>query len=439
MYSVARTNLELELIHRGGNLCSGGASTAGKRSCLNQLFHVLALHMRLYTIDSEYNPWKKLTQLAEDVNSQLGSEEHQPEVPILYHDVTSLLLIQILMMPQPLHKEHFTCIVKVLFTLLYTQALAALSVKCSEEDRSAWKHMGALRKNTCDAEKTYEALLSFVISELSKGKLYHEEGTQECSMVSPIAWSPESMEKYLQDFCLPFLRITSLLQHHLFGEDLPSCQEEEEFSILASCLGLLPTFYQTEHPFISASCLDWPVPAFDIITQWCFEIKSFTERHAEQGKALLIQESRWKLPHLLQLPENYNTIFQYYHRKTCSVCTKVPKDPAVCLVCGTFVCLKGLCCKQQSYCECVLHSQNCGAGTGIFLLINASVIIIIRGHRFCLWGSVYLDAHGEEDRDLRRGKPLYICKERYKVLEQQWISHTFDHINKRWGPHYNGL
>lgn len=47
------------------------------------------------------------------------------------------------------------------------------------------------------------------------------------------------------------------------------------------------------------------------------------------------------------------------------------------------------------------HSQNCGAGTGIFLLINASVIIIIRGHRFCLWGSVYLDAHGEEDRDLR--------------------------------------
>nr|XP_021482782.1 E3 ubiquitin-protein ligase UBR3-like [Meriones unguiculatus] len=293
--------------------------------------------------------------------------------------------------------------------------------------------------NTCDAEKSYEVLLSFVTSELSKGKLYSEEGTQECAVVNPIAWSPESMEKYIQDFCLPFLRISSLLQHHLFGEDLPSCQEEEEFSVLASCLGLLPTFYQTDHPFVSASCLDWPVAAFDIISQWCFEIRSFTERHAEQGKALLIQESRWKLPHLLQLPENYNTIFQYYHRKTCSVCTKVPKDPAVCLVCGTFVCLKGLCCKQQSYCECVLHSQNCGAGTGIFLLINASVIIIIRGHRFCLWGSVYLDAHGEEDRDLRRGKPLYICEERYRVLEQQWVSHTFDHINKRWGPHYNGL
>lgn len=57
-------------------------------------------------------------------------------------------------------------------------------------------------------------------------------------------------------------------------------------------------------------------------------------------------------------------------------------------------------CFLKTYCV-LQHSQHCGAATGIFLLINASVIIIIRGHRFCLWGSVYLDAHGEEDRDLR--------------------------------------
>ncbi|XP_073161887.1 E3 ubiquitin-protein ligase UBR3 isoform X6 [Lepidochelys kempii] len=438
MYSVARTNLELELVHRGGNLCLGGASTAGKRSCLNQLFHVLAMHMRLYSIDSAYNPWRKLTQIMQDRNSQMSSEE-LPEVPVLYRDVSSLLLIQILTMPQPLRKEHFTCIVKVLFTLLYTQALAAFSVKCSAEDRVAWKNSGALKKNTSNGEKSWEALLSHVISELSKGKMFEEGETEELAMVSPSVWSPDSIECYLQQFCLPFLRITCLLQHHLFGGDLPSCQEDEEFTVLANCLGLLPSSFQSPHQFTSASCLDWPVPAFNMISQWCLELASFAERHAEQVKVLLIQEPKWDLPCLLQLPENYNTIFQYYHRKTCTVCTKVPKDPAVCLVCGTFVCLKGLCCKQQSYCECVLHSQNCGAGTGIFLLINASVIIIIRGHRFCLWGSVYLDAHGEEDRDLRRGKPLYICKERYKVLEQQWISHTFDHINKRWGPHYNGL
>ncbi|XP_069053181.1 E3 ubiquitin-protein ligase ubr3 isoform X3 [Lepisosteus oculatus] len=433
MYSVARTNLELELVHRGADLCCGGASAAAKRSCLNQLFHVLATHMRLYSIDSAYNPWTRLTQLMQ--NRDLTTcEDERPEVPMLFRDIPSLLIIFVLTMPQPLRKEHFTCIVKILYTLQYVHAIGALSVKFSPEERLAWKNAGALKKNTCSAEKCWEALLSHVIMELSKGKGLYEVAPDEMSILSSSIWSPQSIEYALQQFCLPFLRISSLLQHHLYGDDLPSCLREEEFSVLASCLGLQPS-----NQLSSASCLEWSVPAFDLISQWCSEVTAFTDTQKKHAVTLLAQDPHWAAPHLLHLPENYNTIFQYYHRKACSVCNKVPKDPALCLVCGTFVCLKGLCCKQQSYCECVLHSQHCGAGTGIFLLINASVIIIIRGHRFCLWGSVYLDAHGEEDRDLRRGKPLYLCEERYRVLEQQWVSHTFDHINKRWGPHYNGL
>ncbi|XP_058889679.1 E3 ubiquitin-protein ligase ubr3-like isoform X2 [Acipenser ruthenus] len=438
MYSVARTNLELELVHRGGDLCCGGASAAAKRSCLNQLFHVLAMHMRLYSIDSAYNPWTRLTQLTQKRDSHVCNDE-RPEVPLLFRDVPSLLIIFVLTMPQPLHKEHFTCIVKVLYTLQYIHAIAALSVKFSAEERLAWKNSGALKKHTSDAEKSWEVLLSHGISELSKGNRFYEVATEEISMISSSIWSPQSIEYALQQFCLPFLRISSLLQHHLFGDDLPSCLSEEEFPVLANCLGILPSAFQPSNQLHSASCLDWSVSAFEIISQWCSEVTEFADINAEHAVTLVVQDPHWTAPRLLHLPENYNTIFQYYHRKACTFCNKVPKDPALCLVCGTFVCLKGLCCKQQNCCECVLHSQHCGAATGIFLLINASVIIIIRGHRFCLWGAVYLDAHGEEDRDLRRGKPLYLCEERYKVLEQQWVSHTFDHINKRWGPHYNGL
>ena len=47
------------------------------------------------------------------------------------------------------------------------------------------------------------------------------------------------------------------------------------------------------------------------------------------------------------------------------------------------------------------HALNCGRGTGIFLIVLSSVIIIIRAERVCIWGSVYLDSFGEEDRDLR--------------------------------------
>uniref|UniRef100_A0A3Q2DGF5 E3 ubiquitin-protein ligase n=1 Tax=Cyprinodon variegatus TaxID=28743 RepID=A0A3Q2DGF5_CYPVA len=419
MYSLARTNLELELVHRGGNLCSGGASAAAKRSCLNQLFHVLAMHMRLYSIDSAYNPWTKLTQIARQ-------KEERPEVPMLFRDVPSLLIIFVLTMPQPLRKEHFTCVIKMLYNLQFTQALAALSTKLSPEERQAWVTSGALKKNTLNAEKSSNALLSHVINELSKDKSVYKVTSEETTMVS------------LYDDCVKlFDEICSWSSvHHLF-----SCcsQEEEEFSSLAVCLGLLSAAPQPPGAVHSASCLEWPFNAFDLVTQWCDEVTGLSQMQPEQSLSLLVQDPQWAPPRLLQLPDNYSIIFQYYHRKACTACKKVPKDPALCLVCGAFVCLKGGCCKQQGTCECVLHSQHCGAATGIFLLINASVIIIIRGHRFCLWGSVYLDAHGEEDRDLRRGKPLFLCEERYRVLEQQWVSHTFDHINKRWGPHYNGL
>uniref|UniRef100_A0A9J8AY58 E3 ubiquitin-protein ligase n=1 Tax=Cyprinus carpio carpio TaxID=630221 RepID=A0A9J8AY58_CYPCA len=413
MYSVARTNLELELVHRGGNLCSGGASAAAKRSCLNQLFHVLAMHMRLYSIDSAYNPWTRLTQ---NIVHQMNCKYN----PLNY--VPSLLIIFILTMPQPLRKEHFTCVVKVLYSLQYTQALAALSVRFSPEERLAWSNTGAAKKNTPNSDKSWESLLGHVISELTKAKDVYDTSSEETLVLSSSVWSPQSIEFSLQQFCLPFLRLSCLLQHHLYGDSLPGCLVEEEFSLLAGCLGLAGSAQS------SAACLEWNISALDLISQWCSEVIS-----------LLVQDPQWAAPRLLHLPDNYNTIFQYYHRKSCTSCGKTPKDPALCLVCGAFVCLKGHCCKQQGVCECVLHSQHCGAATGIFLLINASVIIIIRGHRFCLWGSVYLDAHGEEDRDLRRGKPLYLCEERYRVLEQQWVSHTFDHINKRWGPHYNGL
>ncbi|XP_060910406.1 E3 ubiquitin-protein ligase ubr3 isoform X2 [Labrus mixtus] len=438
MYSVARTNLELELVHRGGNLCSGGASAAAKRSCLNQLFHVLAMHMRLYSIDSAYNPWTKLTQVAQSREADVFDDE-RPEVPMLFRDVPSLLIIFVLTMPQPLRKEHFTCVVKMLYNLQYTQALAAISSKFSPEERQAWCTSGALKKNAADAEKSFEVLLSHVISELSKDKSVYKVNTEETSMLISSVWSPQSIEFSLQQFCLPFLRLSCLLQHHLYGDNLTGCLEEEEFSSLAVCLGLLPSAPQPSNIVHSASCLAWAVSAFDLVIQWCAEVTGLSQMQAEQSLGLLVQDPQWAAPRLLQLPDNYNIIFQYYHRKACTACKKVPKDPALCLVCGAFVCLKGVCCKQQGICECVLHSQHCGAATGIFLLINASVIIIIRGHRFCLWGSVYLDAHGEEDRDLRRGKPLFLCEERYRVLEQQWVSHTFDHINKRWGPHYNGL
>lgn len=48
------------------------------------------------------------------------------------------------------------------------------------------------------------------------------------TIVSPFqlissVWSPQSIEFSLQQFCLPFLRLSCLLQHHLYGDSLTGC------------------------------------------------------------------------------------------------------------------------------------------------------------------------------------------------------------------------
>lgn len=90
-------------------------------------------------------------------------------------------------------------------------------------------------------------------------------------------------------------------------------------------------------------------------------------------------------------------------------------------------------------------------------MVTSTYIIVIRGRRACLWGSLYLDDFDEEDRDLkydnqiklepitvpnefvisfcRRGKPLYLSEDRFNLLESQWLSHRFAHTKHTWVFH----
>lgn len=50
---------------------------------------------------------------------------------------------------------------------------------------------------------------------------------------------------------------------------------------------------------------------------------------------------------------------------------------------------------------CLQHAVDCGGGVGIYLLVLSTQTVVIRGPRAAVWGSLYLDEHGEEDRDLK--------------------------------------
>ncbi|CAH2255122.1 jg7235 [Pararge aegeria aegeria] len=256
----------------------------------------------------------------------------------------------------------------------------------------------------------------------------------------------------VQELVVPFLRVAALLRKHIYGGELPAIRsEQEEFAGLLRYLELVPDTPAA----LTADCALWPGSAA-AAKAWARQLAAASAggqlayyfsrihvtfylamtllpvRNAVFGRAerplarnstvdILLSHGpvcnavrpqvqrvmrslhvSWCGPALLALPRDYDRLFTYYHERVCLQCGAVPKEASVCLLCGTLVCLKQPCCRHHQVAEAVQHATECGGGTGIFLVVTSTYIIVIRGQRACLWGSLYLDDYDEEDRDLNK-------------------------------------
>ena len=74
--------------------------------------------------------------------------------------------------------------------------------------------------------------------------------------------------------------------------------------------------------------------------------------------------------------------------------------------------------------QCTRHARECGAGVGIFYLAHQCMVLLVDGPHAAYHPSLYLDAHGEEDRGLRRGKPLFLSSKRVAATHQLLVAHA---------------
>ncbi|XP_048246065.1 E3 ubiquitin-protein ligase UBR3-like [Haliotis rufescens] len=441
--SVARTNLEIELLQRGGSLDSQQGKGYTKKNCFLPLMHVLSLHSKILTMrPTPYTDlWAHITGVTLSEESTSISVFHK-DVPLLLKDATSLLIQLILTLPATIKEEHFDFLVQMLYNVVYIQAMSVISCKFTPEEREAWR-----KKGQHVPVETMEGMLSHIVTRLSLSRLFEDDDKHSIPAICQSVWSPHSVEDSLQEFCLPFLRMAALLKHNLFDLEIDSTQDQWEFQFLSSYLGLQKNQSKAgaaagagAREVNTTACVSWAVSEpLKLTRAWCTDLLNFIGMRPVEGKFFLVKQPTWFTPRLVELPAQYYKIFQTYRNKQCAVCNKVPRDPTICLMCGHFLCFRDNCCKEGMVYECVQHSITCGGGIGIFLLVNSSVIIVIRGPRATLWGSVFLDEHGEEDRDLKRGKPLYLSKERYELLQEQWLSHSFDRVCKKWIWHRDRL
>ena len=122
----------------------------------------------------------------------------------------------------------------------------------------------------------------------------------------------------------------------------------------------------------------------------------------------------------VRLPTQYSELYNHSVRQTCEVCGEMPLQPAVCLLCGQLVCAASDCCRSGGDEECCRHARSAHQGAAAFLIVRRTEVLLVLGRRHCWWGSLYLDQHGEEDRGLRRGRPLLLAPNRLRELTALW-------------------
>ncbi|MBA0576111.1 hypothetical protein Golob_025188, partial [Gossypium lobatum] len=131
---------------------------------------------------------------------------------------------------------------------------------------------------------------------------------------------------------------------------------------------------------------------------------------------------------LMTLPHAYQDLLHRYVKQCCPDCKTVLDEPALCLLCGRLCApSRKTCCSESG---CTAHVMTCGAGTGVFLLIRTTTILLQRCAQQAPWPSPYLDVFGEEDIEMHRGKPLYLNEERYAALSYMVASHGLNRSSK---------
>lgn len=302
--SVARTNLEVELVQRGGSLCSSLQETVSltpKRDCIVALFHVLAMHARVLTNWPVHQTWQYISGLPSDLATPLAVAPHEREVPFLLRDPTALLIQFILLLPLHIDQTYFSSVVKVIYNLLYYQVIVQVSCTLTKSERN--KKTRLPERNTSSALMSSDSIIRMVINHFEQTDFYEDE---------PSYRPGRSTEQQIQTLCLPFLRIAALLRHHLYSQPLPDIRiPEDEFVRLVYYLELVTEGMDWDC-FNAAVALNWQNDEVGITVpqMWCDQFLAFYRRSQIAAKRLIAdQHIFWQAPKLLSLPREYEKLF----------------------------------------------------------------------------------------------------------------------------------
>uniref|UniRef100_A0A7S3VRI3 E3 ubiquitin-protein ligase n=1 Tax=Dunaliella tertiolecta TaxID=3047 RepID=A0A7S3VRI3_DUNTE len=131
-------------------------------------------------------------------------------------------------------------------------------------------------------------------------------------------------------------------------------------------------------------------------------------------------------PSLIALPPLFQDLLLFFAGKVCTHCKQQPDHPFLCLATGQLLCSWWTGCVKGRG-GGTLHAAEACSGSTLMLSLKSTKVVALRGPRTIVVQSPYLDAHGEEDPELRRGRPLYLQPSIYAHLSKLWSSAALDY------------
>ncbi|KAI9321086.1 hypothetical protein BX666DRAFT_1851833 [Dichotomocladium elegans] len=335
--------------------------------------------------------------------------------PPLLQDDPFMILCELSFHGTTFTKIDVHAMVRVLFLAELTKTVTAIVSDQLKANQNS--------SHTVEAVESKE--LSFAIKKFCYAVMHYLRFTVREALRVYQTIGPNKLYTLIRAFGLPFLRRTIVLLISRYGyipkgRVVMDPDTTSEFDRLLNVLWL-PNLEE----FLQLSQQDE-----QLVKGWC-------EQHvAESERAIQMQElplsSRLldivlDMPaplYLLPLPRRFEKLIDESMRRICTKCGTVPTDPSVCLLCGTFVCTQSFCCADDEEGECNLHNLECGGEIGIYLSIKRCVLILLHNGNGWFLNAPYLDAHGEVDQGLRRGRPQYLNLKRYAEIRKLWLQHN---------------
>jgi len=151
------------------------------------------------------------------------------------------------------------------------------------------------------------------------------------------------------------------------------------------------------------------------------------KRNKIVSKLLAQHASKPRQFHFVKLPSLYQTLFLKYYDSKCPNCSRKLQLPALCLITGRLIWCKNCeCAPPNAEGKCTQWAKENFCGVGFDLLITTSNILLLRETRRSVLPSFYLDQHGEEDKQLIRGVPLYLNQARLNSYIKHFVRNSWD-------------